>query len=46
MLAGMPAASEPVAVPDPGITDTDRLLASAGLDPDTITALHNEGIVA
>jgi alpha-methylacyl-CoA racemase len=46
VLAGMPAASEPVAVPDPAATDTERLLAAAGLDPDTITALHNEGIVA
>jgi len=46
VLAGMPAVAEPVCVPDPDATDTDELLAAAGLDGRRIAELRAKGVVA
>ena len=46
LLAGMPAPDEPVEVGDPLRSDTDRLLAAAGLAPSHIGGLRERGIVA
>ena len=45
-LAGMPRAQGPVAVPDGALTDTDALLAAAGIAPESIRKMRDEGIVA
>jgi alpha-methylacyl-CoA racemase len=46
VLAGMERPSQPVTVTDPGRTDTDRLLADAGLEPPRIAELRTRGVVA
>lgn len=46
VLAGQQAPAEPYPVRDSGITDTDELLAAAGLDPDRIAELRASGVVA
>ncbi len=46
VLAGMQLPDEPVAVGDPLRSDTDRLLAEAGLTPSHIGGLRERGIVA
>jgi alpha-methylacyl-CoA racemase len=46
VLAGMEAPEEPVTAGDPRRSDTDRLLAAAGLDPDHIAGLRAKGVVA
>ena len=45
-LAGMPRAAEPIAVPDGSRTDTDALLAAAGIARDQIEKLRSAGVVA
>jgi alpha-methylacyl-CoA racemase len=45
-LAGMPRAAEPVAVPDRARTDTDALLAAAGVAPEQIAQMRSAGVVA
>jgi crotonobetainyl-CoA:carnitine CoA-transferase CaiB-like acyl-CoA transferase len=45
-LAGMPRAAEPVPVPDGSRTDTDTLLAAAGVAPDEIAQMRSAGVVA
>lgn len=46
LLAGMVRPSEPVAAGDPSRTDTDRLLAAAGLDPGYVASLRERRVVA
>jgi alpha-methylacyl-CoA racemase len=46
VLAGAPRPSGPVAVPDASRTDTEELLAAAGLDREEIGKLRAEGVVA
>jgi alpha-methylacyl-CoA racemase len=46
VLAGMVAPDGPVVVPDPHRTDTDALLAAAGLAPEVIADLRARGVVA
>jgi alpha-methylacyl-CoA racemase len=46
VLAGTVAPAEPVRVPDTGETDTDELLAEAGLSPAECTRLRACGAVA
>ena len=46
VLAGMTPADEPVRGRDPGLTDTDQVLADAGFDPARIAELRERGIVA
>ena len=46
VLAGMAPVAEPVCVPDGEVTDTDELLAAAGLDGDRIAELRAKGVVA
>ena len=46
VLAGMPAPDGPVAIGDLLRSDTDRLLAAAGLEPSHIGDLRERGIVA
>lgn len=46
VLAGMVPAEDAYLVRESGVTDTDDLLAAAGLAPDKITALRAEGVVA
>lgn len=46
VFAGMARPAEPVVATDPGCTDTDRLLAGAGLSPARITELRARGVVA
>jgi alpha-methylacyl-CoA racemase len=46
VLAGMPAAEEPVMARDPSITDTDQLLRAAGLTAERISDLRGRGVVA
>ncbi len=46
VLAGMQPPGSTVAVREPTITDTDALLAAAGLDPETVAALRAEGAIA
>ena len=46
VLAGMRSPDEPVVAVDPLHTDTDRLLAGAGLAPSHIGGLRERGIVA
>ena len=45
-LAGMPRGDEPIAVPDTTRTDTEELLAAAGLARDHIARLREAGVVA
>jgi crotonobetainyl-CoA:carnitine CoA-transferase CaiB-like acyl-CoA transferase len=45
-LAGMPRAAEPVPVPDGALTDTDALLAAAGVAPTEIAQMRSAGVVA
>jgi alpha-methylacyl-CoA racemase len=45
-LAGMPRGAEPVAVPDGSRTDTDALLAAAGVAPEQIAQMRSAGVVA
>jgi alpha-methylacyl-CoA racemase len=45
-LAGMPRPAEPVAVPDRSETDTDALLAAAGIALDQIEQMRSAGVVA
>ena len=46
VLAGMVPAPEPVPAGDPTRSDTDRLLAGAGLSGERIGALRDKGVVA
>jgi alpha-methylacyl-CoA racemase len=46
VLAGMPRTSEPVALPEPGATDTGVLLAEAGYGAEEIEALRVDGVIA
>jgi alpha-methylacyl-CoA racemase len=46
VLAGMEDPNEPVPVSDPLRTDTDRLLAAAGIGPERIAGLRARGVVA
>lgn len=46
LLAGTDTTRRSFAVRDTSHTDTDDLLAAAGLDPDAIAALRTEGVVA
>ena len=45
-FAGMNRADGPVPVPDWSQTHTDELLAAAGISPDEIQRMRDEGIVA
>jgi alpha-methylacyl-CoA racemase len=45
-LAGMPRGSSPVLVPDGARTDTDALLAAAGIAPEQIAQMRSAGVVA
>ncbi len=45
-LAGMPRGSAPIAVPDGARTDTDALLAAAGVAREEIARMRNAGVVA
>jgi alpha-methylacyl-CoA racemase len=45
-LAGMPRGEEPIAVPDTAKTDTDALLAEAGVSRETIEKMRSTGVVA
>ena len=46
VLAGMRPAGSTVEVREPTVTDTDALLAAAGLDAETVATLRAEGAVA
>ena len=46
VLAGMDREQAAPIVRDPSITDTDALLAAAGLDESTVASLRAEGVVA
>jgi alpha-methylacyl-CoA racemase len=46
VLAGMAPVTEPVCVPDDRITDTDELLAGAGIAPDRVAALRARKVIA
>ncbi|MDX1649675.1 MAG: CoA transferase, partial [Myxococcota bacterium] len=46
VLAGMPRPQEPVRVPDASRTDTEELLAAAGVPGEEIAKLRAEGVVA
>jgi len=46
VLAGMDRGQPTPVVRDATVTDTDELLAAAGLDPHTVAALRAEGVVA
>jgi len=46
LLAGMPRPPGPIQVPESGATHSAALLAEAGLSPDEIEALRDDGIVA
>jgi crotonobetainyl-CoA:carnitine CoA-transferase CaiB-like acyl-CoA transferase len=45
-LAGMPRHAAPVAVPDGSRTDTDALLAAAGVAREEIARMRSAGVVA
>jgi alpha-methylacyl-CoA racemase len=45
-LAGMPRLPAPVQVPDGSRTDTDALLAAAGVAPEQIAQMRSAGVVA
>jgi alpha-methylacyl-CoA racemase len=45
-LAGMPRGAAPVRVPDTSVTDTDALLAEAGVARATIEKMRESGVVA
>jgi alpha-methylacyl-CoA racemase len=45
-LAGMPRASEPVPVRDASVSDTETLLAEAGVERTRIAALRERGVIA
>jgi hypothetical protein len=42
----MPRPTEPVRVRDAGASDTEALLAEAGLKPSAIAALRESGVIA
>jgi hypothetical protein len=42
----MPRGAAPVRVPDPSVTDTDALLAEAGVARATIEKMRESGVVA
>jgi alpha-methylacyl-CoA racemase len=46
LLAGMPRSSEPPRLPQPGVTETDALLADAGYAPGEVERLRACGAVA
>ncbi len=46
VMAGMNTPDDPVVAGDPAGSDTERLLAAAGLDPARITRLRERGVVA
>ncbi len=46
LLAGSQLATTPVVARPAGRTDTDQVLAAAGLDPDRIAELRRDGVVA
>ena len=46
VLAGMPRAEGPVALPDTTRTDTDDLLRSSGIDAQTVADWRARGAVA
>ena len=46
VLAGMRSVEEPVELRDPGVSDVDELLASAGLEDAMVEALKRKGVVA
>jgi crotonobetainyl-CoA:carnitine CoA-transferase CaiB-like acyl-CoA transferase len=46
LLAGMERANGPVALSDPGQTDTEHLLKEAGVDGDTVARWLARGVVA
>ncbi len=46
VFAGMERPAEPVATTDPTRTDTDALLAAAGVDGDRIAAMRARGVLA
>jgi alpha-methylacyl-CoA racemase len=45
-FAGMPRPAEPVPVPDGTRTDTDALLAAAGVAPEQVAHMRSAGVVA
>jgi len=45
-LAGMPRAAGPIPVPDGSRTDTDALLAAAGVAPEQIERMRSAGVLA
>ena len=46
LLAGMPRAAGPVALPDLALTDTEQLLKEAGVDGETVAGWVARGVVA
>ena len=46
LLAGMPRAEGPVALPDLSQTDTEHLLKEAGVDGETVAGWVARGVVA
>ncbi len=46
VLAGMDGPEQPVAVRDPGVTDTESVLRDAGLTADEIETMRSAGVVA
>jgi alpha-methylacyl-CoA racemase len=46
VLAGMGRPAEPVHLPDPSVTSTDRLLKAAGVDPSTVADWRAKGAIA
>jgi alpha-methylacyl-CoA racemase len=45
-LAGMPRSDAPIPVPDGARTDTDALLAAAGIAPEQIAQMRSAGVLA
>ncbi|MGP0108743.1 MAG: hypothetical protein ACLPR9_07750, partial [Acidimicrobiales bacterium] len=46
VLAGMVGVGAPVQIGDPAHSDTDELLASAGVRPERLAELRTKGVVA
>ncbi len=46
LLAGAPRGEDPLPVPDTAESDTDMLLREAGYEPEEISKLRDEGVVA
>ncbi len=46
LLAGMPAAPDPVELPDPETTQTSELLEAAGVSPEKVAEMRTRGVLA